>query len=55
MAKQQKVKWTATITVTDTVAEGGKPLKAKDIKAAVTPAGLPETLTAKVQVAPVEA
>ena len=54
MAKQQKVKWTAAITVTDTVAEGGKPLKVKDIKAAVTPADLPDSLTVKVKVVPAE-
>lgn len=52
MAKQQKVKWTATITVTDTVPEDGKPLKAKDIKAAVTPAEISGRLAVKIQVTP---
>jgi hypothetical protein len=54
MAKQQKVKWIATITVTDTVVEGKKPFKAKDIKAVVTPIDLPGGLTAKVKVVPTE-
>jgi len=35
MAKQQKIKYTVTTTVIDTVPVDGKPLKLKDVKAAV--------------------
>ena len=35
MPKQTKVKWAVTVTVIDTVPEGGKPLKKKDIVAAI--------------------
>ena len=35
MAKQQKIKYTVTTTIIDTVPVDGKPLKLKDVKAAV--------------------
>ena len=35
MPKQTKAKWAVSITVIDTVPEGGKPLKKKDIVAAI--------------------
>ena len=41
MAKQLKMRYEVTAIITDTVPEGGKPLKLKDIKAM-----LPDTLLA---------
>ena len=64
MAKQVKVKWTVSTTVVDTVPEGGKPLKKKDIVEAihatilhdgVDGTGPAERLTeTKIKVTPVE-
>ena len=64
MPKQPKVKWAVTVTVIDTVPEGGKPLKKKDIVAAIHETILHEVsdefepderLTeTKIKVAPVE-
>jgi len=64
MPKQTKVKWAVTVTVIDTVPEGGKPLKKKDIVAAIRETiirdrndgtGPEERLTeTKIKVTPVE-
>ena len=64
MAKANKVKWDITVTVTDTVPEGAKPFKKKDIVAAIQAkilhdgvdgTGPAERLTeTKIKVTPVE-
>ena len=65
MAKQQKVKYTVTATVVDTVPEGGKALKLKDVKALVNVAvvvdeatemagGVPQLTLGKVKLTPAE-